>query len=309
MTSIAGPPAQGLGGVVDRAMRARLPLAVLGLSVIASGALMGSGCPETPPAPPMTLGLGAPEHESFFPIGTGAHHELERAAVYRAGNITCSACHPPGPTFEEFTCLTCHAGTNAAENQLDTAHASARGYSKEDASCYACHPRGEAVPQAAEGEGEGEVFDHDRDAFPVIDANATHNGITCAQCHADVGGDYSVTLCWGCHQGDTAPTIFEKHQPAQPAGVGTQLGAIFDGDHSETACRECHATTPTFRLSNHEGFMFPQHPASPECKDCHRSRQEEPKEWAIDFQSTTCTNTTGCHSSEPTCSAANREGC
>lgn len=290
-------------------MRSRIAWLLVSLAAAGIAVVVTPGC-EEPTPPPMTNGLTAAEHDAFFPIDANAAHALDRA-VAGLGNINCASCHPPAATFETFGCLSCHAINSAAENQLDGAHASARGYAKEDASCYACHPRGEATPQGGEGEGEGEgePFDHNTDGFPLPHGG----GVGCAQCHADLGGDYSTTLCWGCHQGDASPSIFEKHQPAAPAGASAQLGAIFDGDHSEDSCRECHSPATmipaTFHLTSHDPTMFPTHALSPECKDCHRTRQAEPTDWAIDFTSTGCINTTGCHSQEPECSAANQGGC
>ncbi len=292
-------------------MRARTAWLIASPVIAVLCAAVVAGCPEAPSPPPMTQGVTPEEHDPFFPIGPTDNHALERSGGVGQDAFSCASCHTGTATFAEFTCLNCHAATTAVENALDAKHASARGYLKADASCYACHPRGSAAFVPAEGEGEGEPFDHNADAFPLPHGN----NVGCADCHPgmfDTPPEYS-TRCAGCH-------LSAENQAATNSGHAL-LADYYDGNNNETGCRECHATTPidpaVRPFSNHNAVSGPSggfgtshfQPAS--CKVCHTSVQDPPKEWAIDFLESTCT--AACHGAgEPHgqgCSPGNQAGC
>ncbi|MDI9876414.1 hypothetical protein [Flectobacillus rivi] len=65
---------------------------------------------------------------SYFPIYSGKH---------KGKWNTCTDCHTSPTNYSIFNCLNCHKKTDA-----DKDHRQVRGYSYDNNSCYACHPRG-----------------------------------------------------------------------------------------------------------------------------------------------------------------------
>jgi hypothetical protein len=64
-----------------------------------------------------------------FPLSTGRHTGL-----------ACSACHPAGNAWADFSCITCH---EHERQRMDDKHlGEVSGYQYESQACYTCHPRG-----------------------------------------------------------------------------------------------------------------------------------------------------------------------
>ncbi len=77
------------------------------------------------------------EHDSFFPIFSGAH----------AGEwSTCRTCHFNSANFKDFTCFSCHEHNKSS---MDQKHREVSNYVYDSSACYSCHPRGS-------GEGSGD---------------------------------------------------------------------------------------------------------------------------------------------------------
>lgn len=73
------------------------------------------------------------DHDAnWFPIFSGRH---ERRWA------TCATCHANAVDFTEFTCFNCHTHNQTA---MDNKHSGVAGYAYDSATCYGCHPRGEA---------------------------------------------------------------------------------------------------------------------------------------------------------------------
>ena len=73
------------------------------------------------------------EHDSkSFPIYSGKHNGEWNA---------CTDCHTNPSNYAVFSCLNCHEHNKTS---MDSEHSGERGYSYDSASCYRCHPRGEA---------------------------------------------------------------------------------------------------------------------------------------------------------------------
>lgn len=73
------------------------------------------------------------EHDSkSFPIYSGKHKGEWNA---------CTDCHTNSSNYSLFNCLNCHEHNKA---DMDNKHREERGYSYDSASCYRCHPRGQA---------------------------------------------------------------------------------------------------------------------------------------------------------------------
>jgi hypothetical protein len=73
---------------------------------------------------------GFPQHESLFPINSGAH---------RGAWSSCTDCHVNPGSFDTFECTTCHEHSRAL---MDDKHDEITGYVYESSACFACHPRG-----------------------------------------------------------------------------------------------------------------------------------------------------------------------
>ena len=75
------------------------------------------------------------QHESFFPITSGAH------------DLACDACHTTPRNFTSFECILCHTHVCS---RSDPQHSEVSAYSCLSSACYHCHPNGRA-----EGDGGG----------------------------------------------------------------------------------------------------------------------------------------------------------
>ncbi len=292
-------------------MRARSSLLVATAGLLAGAMAVVACTPEPGEPPPMTKGFGddfaTTEHEDYFPIGPTAKHAL-------SGTITCNACHDGFDSFQGFTCLGCHARNTSAEDALKDIHADYdAAFRLDDNYCYRCHPTGQRFASGGgdEGEGEGDAWnispaEHGQ-YFPIDPATSdTHSGLRCGQCHADNGGDPTLTSCKNCHGS------------ADHSDPG--LVQIYDAHNTEAGCLECHAATPinpAIRpFSNHNAVSGPSGgfgtvhfnaitPATG-CKHCHSTMQAEPKSWAIDFESHDCTT---CHNHDPGCEPTSQDPC
>jgi hypothetical protein len=248
----------------------------------------GLGCLDGE-APPLTNGVSTTEHEPWFPIGPDANHALGKAAGVAA--IDCDSCHGGRDTFAEPVCMGCHV-----EAALSAMHSEIAGYLAQDAACYGCHPRGTRDGPAGEG-------DHSSTFFP-IGASDAHGGsaylarvtetqTSCSACHADVV-DRSVVLCAECHAAD------------EPTPTAAHSGLSRSFEDNSAACLACHAETPISSimhpLANHTAIEPYHHSA--ECRGCHQSNRDPPKDFAIDFKATSCIP---CHSSA--CTISNPGDC
>ncbi|MBK7857761.1 MAG: hypothetical protein IPJ65_03855 [Archangiaceae bacterium] len=142
---------------------------------------LAAACSKAPEHHPVGI---TPELHSWFPIATGAVHQL--GATHPTGTFECSSCHPAtAASFKEPDCLSCHAHEREITDRL---HAQTGGYAYESQACYGCHPASNHLPfdhagitgQCAQCHDVGAVFA----ALPV--AGFTHpamNGGDCGACH------------------------------------------------------------------------------------------------------------------------------
>ena len=73
------------------------------------------------------------QHDSqSFPIYSGKH---------KGQWSSCTECHANPSSWTQFTCISCHEHNKAS---MDSKHSGRSGYSYDSASCYRCHPRGNA---------------------------------------------------------------------------------------------------------------------------------------------------------------------
>ncbi|MDQ7053306.1 MAG: cytochrome c3 family protein [candidate division KSB1 bacterium] len=150
-------------------------------------------------------GLASDHDSQFFPIFSGTH-----ASQWQA----CSDCHVSPGDFKQFSCIECHAHSQA---QTDPVHAAITGYVYSSQSCYTCHPRGE----------RGEFREHDTLFFPIY--SGKHKGAwkSCADCHNDPG-NRKVFTCIDCHA-HSRDKMDAKH-----------LGEVNGYRYESQACFNCH---------------------------------------------------------------------
>jgi hypothetical protein len=218
------------------------------------------------------------------------------------------------------------AGSAAVPGRpLAEVHAEVASFRAEDASCLACHPDG--VRGNAQDVPSGPAHSDVNFPIDLGDAHGPDDGgpyalsvartpaadTTCSACHASVElARRNEALCFECHALDTqvdgGVDIGVAHGPLSPPPIAEQLRTSYElirtGDAARTnvGCKECHAETPinpAVRSSPDAGpgLITPAHIAvagietnhhQATCWQCHQSRLPAPKEWAIDFQTSSC---------------------
>jgi len=142
-------------------------------------------------------GAASVNHDPFFPIQNAPH------------DLTCASCHTTPGNKKAFSCVdgNCHAQPARAP-----AHNGLVGYVWQSASCYACHPDGNAVAHG-----------------PLFPIKSGKHHLACASCHTDSKTFSSFTcMSSGCHpKGKTD----EKH-----------WGEVSGYTYSAAACYDCHPT-------------------------------------------------------------------
>lgn len=203
-----------------------------------------------------------------FPIGTGTRH-VERS---------CSKCHP-GPTKQEFTCLTCHA-----KPATDGAHGTMPEYAWESPRCYACHPAGTAPEHTQFPIGTGTT--HPERTCNKCHTGATMADFTCLTCHlrpatdpvhATVGGyGYESPKCYACHPTGVATV---DHAPFFPIASGSKHAPVGCADchpvpldRTQLSCNACHSH-PAATMDGRHTTVGGYGSASPLCARCHADSQ------------------------------------
>lgn len=227
------------------------------------------------------------DHDAqHFPIYSGSH----------AGEwAQCQDCHTTPGDYSQFTCVTCHADQETADE-----HMGVGGYVYNSSACLACHPN-----------GEGDFgFDHNTTAFPLTGA---HTMVNCLECHA-AGFEGTSTECQSCHTADYTASINPNHamlgistdcaschttdpgwSPAQfpvhndyyvlagaHALIASQCISCHNGDYTNTpnTCAGCH--TPDYNATTdppHAQLQF-----STDCASCHNESAWEPSTFDHDGQ-------------------------
>jgi hypothetical protein len=211
-------------------------------------------------------------HRRFFPIDATAAH----------AGVDCNACHGGTSTFREFGCTGCH---EHARDLTDPMHEGMAGYAYGPATCYTCHPTGEALTRSSHAQ------------FFPIEAGA-HSGVTCTGCHVPPAGfaSFDCTPCHAhlrdamdpAHTGVAGYAFLRLVGKPAPAEVMTRTAhdpffPILTGKHGGLACASCHVTAGTFQVFEcnqcHEHLcsaMDPKHRevrgytcVSAECYRCH----------------------------------------
>ncbi len=267
---------------------------------LAAAAVAPVGCPA-----PATLNLGITNEEhtrAYFPItgtidGTDVDvpHKLGRPT--HTGPMSCGSCHGGTASFSVARCIECHQND---PDPVTLVHSGIAGFLLVNSACLQCHADG------LRGSEQG-TADHSLNQFP-IDPDDAHGGdayrarvapgeSTCTACHASVA-DRGLVLCAECHANDDTPL------------VDTHAAVARSYEGANTSCKECHAETPLHEEMDpqqHSGFDINHDEKMPAlCTDCHTTRREAPKEWAIDFASFNCN---GCHVHPSECSPANIRPC
>ena len=199
--------------------------------------------------------VGNIDHSAYFPIEPPATHSSDNA-------IGCTSCHTNANDRGLVACITCHDHEQAP---MSTIHNGIPSYAWDTASCLACHPGGEPVG----------AIDH---TFFPISGQATHNGLSCRDCHTD-RADRSVLGCTSCH--DHAAEPMEVIHHGMPGYAWTS-----------NTCLTCHPSGQPTGLLDHSSF-FPiavgdQH-AGVSCAECHAERADRSR--------LLCTT---CHEQQPT---------
>ncbi len=217
-------------------------------------------------------------HDILFPIFSGEHkNEWD----------DCRSCHNNPTSYQEFSCLNCHAHP---QTKTDADHNGIGGYAYNSPDCYFCHPQGNA----------GDFTNHDAQFFPIFsgahasewsDCNECHinpsdrKDFSCYQaCHAQTETDdihngmtayaYNSQDCYSCHPtGEKGQ--FTEHDP--------QFFPIYSGTHNNewNNCVACHETpsnrldftcltchTPTETNASHSGIAGYNY-SSTDCYLCH----------------------------------------
>ncbi len=151
-------------------------------------------------------GGAAGNHDAeFFPIFSGSH-----AGQWQQ----CADCHVTAGNFKQFSCIDCHAHTQA---KTDPAHQGIAGYRFASADCYFCHPRGD----------RGEFREHDSLFFPIFSGKHRGKWNSCAECHPSPT-DRKVFTCIDCHA-HSKSKMDDKH-----------LGEVSGYRYDSQACYDCH---------------------------------------------------------------------
>ncbi|MCC6808794.1 MAG: cytochrome c3 family protein [Deltaproteobacteria bacterium] len=169
------------------------------------------------------------DHAQRFPIDAASHHAL----------VACASCHPNASDRKAFDCTTCHTDAQTTPN-----HAGVSGYAWSSASCYQCHPTGQAS-----GSGSshtpfpiGPATTHDNAKIPCASCHPTADKkvFDCTTCHTQAATDpwhttvtdyaWSSPSCYQCHP-QAEVTGFD-HNPYFPIDMGATHGAL--------GCSECH---------------------------------------------------------------------
>ncbi len=219
------------------------------------------GCPPEPNGDGFGVPMTREQHEPLFPIVDGAH-----------GGMDCAACHGGSPSFNDFTCMSCH---DHNEEDTNTQHRAVPSYMYEAVACYQCHPRGEAGPP-----GGHELL------FP-IDPPAVHADIGCSECHLALEpNQYGRNNCAGCHYALDDHDIDALHGDV---GEFDDEGRVIES----ADCKSCHAESQVDAIADHGPFLIQGPMGQPvpheksNCMECHVDGRAD-KAWATDFAQQSC---------------------
>ncbi|MFZ5470871.1 MAG: hypothetical protein ACOZIN_15705 [Myxococcota bacterium] len=236
-----------------------------------------AACSTAPPGAntaPAVTAVTPLTHEPYFPIATGTHAGIE-----------CNTCHGAFDSFIQFSCINCHAHQKPTVDPIHLGVVSEYTYGEQ--TCYACHPRGEALG-----------FDHTR--FFPIGPTAIHANVACTSCHLDPTNrknfdcvschtdaattprhaavpDYSWTSprCYACHPDSSVPLNGVDHTAFFPIGAGTKHQGIgcatchVDPNNRKVFdCISCHTHEKTATDLTHNGIPNYAY-ASQSCYGCH----------------------------------------
>ena len=257
--------------------RLRLCCIALGLLACSRG--------EQSTAQPWLTDLSPAEHDRFFPIQTGPHA------------LSCNACHGTTDSFKHFDCTTCHT-----QPPTTSLHAGMATFRWENASCYACHPRGISTYSAAE---HASYFPIGTGLAHALGASAVlvPGSISCGSCHTTV--DRAQFDCTTCHTqaSMTSPAGRAFHASVPDLAAGPSAG-------SSSQCLVCHSdggvpvsvTWSAKAPSHDQKYGFEVTPGSVHaglpCLTCHSQRKPIASTGfsGADFAQETCT---ACHSPTP----------
>lgn len=211
------------------------------------------------------LGTGCAEchtQESWKPAVGFDHARTRYALTGRHATVSCSACHPPGPTPAE------RVYRGVAFGQCSDCHRDVH-QGRLGAHCSSCH-RTDGWAQVSR-----DAFDHDRTAYPL---RGRHASVACQRCHRS---GQSLRLrherCSDCHA--------DPHRGS--------FARRADGGRCES-CHDVEGFEPVrFGLDDHQETGYPllgAHRAVP-CDRCHR-RPSPAAPARYRFESTQCR---GCH--------------
>jgi hypothetical protein len=237
-----------------------------------------------------------------FDVATCAtcHRKMDAAymeAHVAAFGLGCLACHDGldayGPQFDHdqtafplqgqhaaLDCIGCHRGAPSIADLQATPQ-----------DCFACHQQddahdgqfGQDCGQCHTPAGWAEAtFDHSQTAFPLT---GKHQGVACAQCHADNVFQGTPTDCFACHQKDDAHDgqfgqgCGQCHTAAGWQDVTfdhSQTAFPLTGAHGSVACLQCHTGgvfqgTPTACVGCHQDPAYHAGLFGTGCADCHNT--------------------------------------
>jgi len=225
-------------------------------------------------------GAGAGTPVTTFPIAPGS----------ASHGTTCLQCHTAlradrawATDFAAFDCLGCHA--HADQAATTASHAGVTGFAYQSSACFGCHPDGVGAPP-----------DHTPRFFP-IGAGTRHAGITCRQCHTDLGqpNDPAAFACASCHLASAADPGFSARHTSPASGVAiltvhTSAGTTGPAlTLTSPNCLRCHADAQVNAIAAHpggeSGFGTGEHRGAG-CITCHRATRAD-KPFGASFGSAT----------------------
>lgn len=282
-----------------------------GLLIAAGVVVATTGC-DPVPSPPVTLGIDIAGHAAYFPIDAEAPHGLDK--VSQDGTpISCDGCHGGNDTFKSAKCIACH---QFDETPLGVVHGSVGGYLPFDTNCFACHPDGLKGGNFGNGDHSdlwfpiGEADVHGSPAYTArIDTAAGDD--QCTACHSDLL-DRTIVRCAECHTQDATP-LEASHFDGLFAGNQGAVNRSTDGRLTDSnSCKECHGddvpiSNPFMQPINahiEPGVSIDAAHQQALCKECHTSRLEGEKAFALDFKVSSCTC---CHAA--TCTPTDQTPC
>ena len=189
-------------------------------------------------------------------------HDTKSFPIYSGKHLgtwnTCAECHNNPASYQQFTCIDCHAHN---QPDMNDGHKEVQGYAYNSPACYACHPTG-----SKEG-----TFNHATSPFPLTGAHLTTE---CIKCHSQGYAGTSM-VCYNCHTQNYNQSVNPNH-----AAISIP-----------TDCGTCHSTLPTwkpasFAIHNNYYVLEGAHlPIANDCAKCHNGT----------YTNTTARVCFGCH--------------